>query len=115
MTLPSAQDSGSLAEMGLTMTWVTEQFQNVYDKALKAGNFSAANSSIQNLQRILEAEQLEQGDAAVEVGADKISVKDTLALLSDMKDLFADAPAEVTGSGTISETKVNTIRHRHDN
>lgn len=110
MTLPSGQNS--LAEMGLTMDWVTEQFQNIYDQALKAGNFSAANASVQHLQRILEAEQLERGE---EAGADKISVKDTLALLSNMKDLFADAPTEGNGSGTISEAKVNTIRHRHDN
>jgi len=113
MTVSPAQETGSLAEMGLTMDWVTEQFQNVYDKALKAGNFSAANASVQHLQKILETEQAEQGDAAVEAGADKISVKDTLALLSDLREIITP-PEDAAETGGVPATKVRLLRHRHD-
>lgn len=47
----------SLREMGLTMEWVAEQFKNIYTSSLQAGAFSAANTAVENIKKLIEMER----------------------------------------------------------
>lgn len=91
MTVVSEENWQSLADMGLTMEWVALQFQTIYSQSLQAGSFSAANTAVQNIQKLIELER--NGASEEDKNEDsKISVKDTLSLLSGMKDLLSAAP-----------------------
>lgn len=91
MTVPSEQNWESLADMGLTMEWVAEQYKTIYEESLTAGSFSAANTAVQNIQKLIEIEKNASGSEDGEK-EEKISVKDTLALLKGMKDLMSGEP-----------------------
>lgn len=80
-------EGADLSEMGLTMDWCARQYKVIFDKALEAGNFSAANAAVQNIQKLVRASEAEV-DEPVVAREEKISVKDTLALLSGLRELF---------------------------
>lgn len=94
MTVVSEENWKSLADMGLTMEWVATQFKEVYEQSLTAGSFSASNTALQSIQKLIELERSGKPEADAEEEA-KYSVKDTLDLLSGMKDLLSAAPAPV--------------------
>lgn len=103
----------SLAELGLTQGWCISCFREIYERSREAGNFSVSNAALANIQKAIEAEQnteLTGIDGAPE-GATKIGIKETVLLLSGLRDLMS--PPEVE-AGTPTETKVNLLRHRHD-
>lgn len=91
MTIVSEENWESLADMGLTMEWVAAQYQIIYENSLTAGSFSAANTAVQNIQKLIELERNSTTEEQRD-DSDKISVKDTLALLKGMKELM-DFPA----------------------
>lgn len=93
MAVVSEENWQSLAEMGLTIEWVATQYKLIYENSLTAGSFSAANTAVQNIQKLIEMEKNAKKDEDTDNG-DKISVKDTLALLQGMRDIMTAPPAE---------------------
>jgi hypothetical protein len=87
MTIVSEENWQSLADMGLTVEWVAEQYKIIYAQSLTAGSFSAANAAVQNIQKLVEMERSGAGDVE-ESKDDRISVKSTLELLSGMRDMM---------------------------
>ena len=57
MANPTEEGAQSLAEMGLTMTWVAEKYKNIYEKAIDAASFAAANTAVANIQKLIEMEK----------------------------------------------------------
>ncbi|QJA43008.1 hypothetical protein [Phaeobacter phage MD18] len=91
MTVVSEENWQSLADMGLTLEWVAKQFETIYEQSIQAGSFSAANTAVQNIQKLIEMERNGSNEEAKSEES-KISVKDTLALLSGMKDVLSATP-----------------------
>lgn len=93
MTVVSEENWQSLADMGLTMEWVAQQFKTIYEESLTAGSFSAANTAVQNIQKLIELEKNGKSDEE-KATEEKYSVRDTLALLKGMKDIMAEVPQQ---------------------
>ena len=85
--IQSAKD-GSLADMGLTMVWVAEAYLTIHSKALEARRFKEANDALSAIAKLVKAERSEGADAPAQFRGPAISVADTLALLSSMKDVM---------------------------
>jgi len=78
----------SLREMGLTMEWVAAQFKEIYTASLQAGSFSAANSAVENIKKLIEMERnSKQADDASE--APRFNMKDMLGVLDKVADVVA--------------------------
>ncbi len=90
MTVVSEENWKSLADMGLTMEWVATQYSEIYKQSLLAGSFSAANTAVQNIQKLIEIEKNGRADGE-KSEEERYSVKDTLALLKGMKEIMHDA------------------------
>ncbi len=93
MSVPSEENFSSLAEMGLTMEWVALQFRNIYEESVKAGSYSSANTAVSNIQKLIEIEKNGSRKDEQDAG-DRISVKDTLALLKGFKEALRDADSD---------------------
>lgn len=98
ITVPGDVEEGleTLAEMGLDMAWVANAYSTIYQQALTAGSFAAANSAIANLQKMIEIEQNGAPEVVV-AESDKISVQDTLKMLNVMKDMATLAQKSQNG------------------
>jgi hypothetical protein len=86
MTIQSEENWASLAEMGLTMEWVAKQYQLIYSQALEAGAFPAANTAVQNIQKLIEMER----NAAPEDqqrNDSRINMSDMLSVLEKVGDI----------------------------
>lgn len=94
MEVVSEENWKSLADMGLTLEWVATQYQVIYEQSVAAGSFSAANTAVQSIQKLIELERngKADGDKSEE---EKYSVKDTLTLLKGMKDIMQETNTPV--------------------
>jgi phage terminase small subunit len=91
MTTVSEENWESLAEMGLTYEWVARQYQEIYEASMQAGSFSAANTAVQSIHKMVDIEKnASSGDENSKES--RISVTDTLALLQGMKEVMSAAP-----------------------
>lgn len=93
MSVTSVENFETLADMGLTMDWVATQYQLIYEQSLAAGVFASANTAVNNIQKLIELEKNSRGDEVTKAD-DKISVKDTLALLQGMKEALSEPARE---------------------
>lgn len=93
VAIPNEENWECLADMGLTMEWVALQYQNIYDSAMHIGSLSAANTAIQSIQKLIEIENNGK-NADHKEEEERISVKDTLALLKGMKEIMGEAPKQ---------------------
>lgn len=57
MTVPNDENFQTLAEMGLDFNWVATQFKHIYQESVRAGAFAAANTSVANIQKLIEMER----------------------------------------------------------
>lgn len=46
----------SLRDMGITIEWIANAYRNIYMDALDSGQYSAANSAVSNMQKLVEIE-----------------------------------------------------------
>ena len=105
MTIVSEENWKSLADMGLTMEWVALQYKEIYEKAMSVGSLPAANTAVQSIQKLIEMERNGKGGEERKE-EDKISVKDTLALLQGMKEIMT-AAAEMPDSGMVDTLMID--------
>ncbi len=93
MERPNEETFGSLAEMGLTMEWVAGSFKDIYTMALADGQYSAANSAVQNIQKLIEIER--DGTPPEEHEKSQlVDITQVTAMLTAAKDLIMSQPEE---------------------
>ncbi|UVD36624.1 terminase small subunit [Rhodobacter phage RcXuper] len=78
----------SLRDLGLTMEWVAEQFKHIYTTSLQAGAFSAANTAVENIKKLIEMERNSKQTEDVS-DAPKFNMKDMLGVLDKVADVIA--------------------------
>lgn len=88
MEAPTEENWQTLADMGLTMPWVAAQFKMIYQEAMQAGQFPAANTAVDNIRKLIELERKGQPEEEQKKEDDRISVKDTLAMLREFKEIL---------------------------
>ena len=87
----------SLREMGLTMEWVAEQFKNIYTTSLQAGAFSAANTAVENIKKLIEMERNAKNDDNPS-DAPTLNMQDMLGVLDKVADIITaakDSPVDL--------------------
>lgn len=87
MTLPTDLEVlESLAEMGITLSWCAVQYQLIYEHAIRLGSLPAANTAIQNIQKLVE---MEGGGKKIdeEHVEGRLNVSEVLQLLDKMGDI----------------------------
>lgn len=114
----SFRADATMEGLGFTEGWITEQYLKVHAAAMEAGSFPAATVALKNIETIIRKRDEALADGANDdglKGAEKISVKDTIMFLSDLRGLMSptavDEPEPPTGP---SQTTVNNLRHRYD-
>lgn len=90
----------SLEEMGLTLAWCAEQFKSIYEEALKTNVLPAANTAVQNIQKLIELERQETKQDDDAPGREKISV-DSMVLLAETLGRLGEPR---TGEGAVDVT-----------
>lgn len=80
----------SLREMGLTMEWVAEQFKNIYQTSLQAGAFSAANTAVENIKKLIEMERNAKNEDNPS-DAPTLNMQDMLKVLDKVTDIVSAA------------------------
>lgn len=94
MTTVTEENWQSLADMGLTMEWVALQYKEIYEGSMTANNFGAANTAIQNIQKLVEMERNSK-DGKDDDTSTKIDMKDMLSVLDKVGDIVkAATPAK---------------------
>lgn len=88
IALPTNESFQTLAEMGLTLEWVALQFKTIYTSAVSAGSFSAANTAVENIKKLID---LENNSKPNEDSTDtnKFNMKDMLTVLDKVADVVA--------------------------
>ena len=87
MKAPTEEGFNNLSDLGLSKRWVALAYKTIYTDATAAGQYAPANAALGAIQKMLDVEdnKLPEGVS----NEDKISVKDTLALLTKMDDITA--------------------------
>lgn len=95
MDSPNEQNFESLAEMGLTMEWVAEQYKTIYQGSMEAGQFPAANTAVKSIQTLIEIEN--NGKSSDDVIAEnKVDLDKVTDMLTAMKGVLEAAKEEET-------------------
>jgi phage terminase small subunit len=77
----------SLRELGLTMEWVAQQFKNIYTSSLQAGAFSAANTAVENIKKLIEMEKnANNEDDSKDIP--RLDMQDMLGVLDKVADII---------------------------
>lgn len=84
------EDWQSLSDMGLTTEWVAQKYKEVFEAALGAGSYTAANASIAGIQKLIEQEQNKKNDKP-DSGENKIDMKDLFSVLDKFTDVVKAA------------------------
>jgi hypothetical protein len=95
LILPDGEVVQSLTEMGLTLPWVAAQYKAVYKKAMDVMLLPAANTALQNIQKMIEAESAGKKGKEEDTGP-KINMSDMLSVLDKVGDIIKaskDTPA----------------------
>ena len=86
LSRPRDETAETLAEMGLTIEWVAIQYKEIYEEAVKDCSFAAANSAVQSIQKLIEADA-EGGGADEAVVAPTIKISEVTDMLVAVKAL----------------------------
>lgn len=95
LAVPTGENARNLEELGLTMDWVATQFRMIYEQSLQAGAFSAANSAVESIRKLIEAEKhVKAADDPAD--APKFNMTDMMNVLDKVAGVVAatKAPAE---------------------
>jgi hypothetical protein len=87
VTTPNEETAIGLRDMGLSIDWCARQYKEIANEARDSGQYTAAISAVSNIQKLIEIETSKRGDKE-EAPEAVISVKDTIAMLKEMKSLM---------------------------
>jgi len=90
MAVVNEENWQSLADMGLTIEWVALQYKEIYEGAMTANSFSAANAAIQSIQKLVDMER-NGSKQEPEKGKNQIDIGDMLSILDKVGDIVKGA------------------------
>jgi len=92
-SMGARSSGGSLADLGITISWCADQYRKILAKSRAAGDWKSATDATRSLEKLIRAEtQAESGDTPKKSGGPKIDVGHMLSILA--KFGLSSAPAD---------------------
>jgi hypothetical protein len=82
-TMGGKSSGGSLADLGITISWCAEQYRKILAKSQAGGDYRTSNAALHNIEKLVRAEtQAESGDTPKKSGGPKVDIESMVSILS---------------------------------